>query len=305
MARPTLSKVIYQQQIGRGMRTYPGKDYLVLFDFVDVFGRHNEALSVHRVLRKAVYKPGSRLFGTDDPNEAVELPLHLWASDYQPINIFDWQEQVADMVTAPALSQMLRKSEEWVGDKFKAGEITADEVVDLGAGRAVAYFRKERAQELREQYNLPIVTEDNLFEDFLAFLDDMSMTYSYKPVWFLSLLAHVDDNGRASVAAVTNTFWQFYKDRLADGEIAEDGTSKLSAPDALPLSDVQQIISRGPFSRFSRLEYVGYGHDKAFYKIHQAVWQKLREPDQRTAAETACRNSLTAYYERRLTKSGG
>src|SRR5205085_9997857 len=61
MARPTLSKVIYQQQLGRGMRKHPGKEYLVLFDFVDAFSRHNLALSLHRLLRKAQYRTGSRV----------------------------------------------------------------------------------------------------------------------------------------------------------------------------------------------------------------------------------------------------
>jgi superfamily II DNA or RNA helicase len=298
MARPTLSKVIYQQQIGRGMRTHPGKEYLVLFDFVDVFGRHNEALSVHRVLRKAIYKAGSRLFGTNSPGETVELPLHLWASDYQPINIFDWQDQVADMLTAPALSRLLRKNEEWIGDKHKAGEIAADETINLGAGRAIPYFRKERVAELRERYGLREVTDENLFDDFLAFLSDMSMTYSYKPVWFLALLAHVDDNGKASVSSVTNAFWQFYKDRAASGLTVEHPTSLLSAPDSLTSSEVQQTINRGPFSRFSRLDYIDYARDKAFYQLHKAIWGRLQDQAQRTNAEELCRTRIEAYYKR-------
>ena len=35
MARPTMSKTIYLQQLGRGMRTYKGKEFLMVFDFVD------------------------------------------------------------------------------------------------------------------------------------------------------------------------------------------------------------------------------------------------------------------------------
>lgn len=298
MARPTLSKVIYQQQIGRGMRTYPGKEYLVLFDFVDVFGRHNQALSVHRLLRKAKYKPGSRMFGADRPGETIELPLHLWANDYQPINIFDWQEKVADMLTAPALSRLLRKSEEWIGDKHKAGEIVADEIIDLGAGRTVPYFRKERAVELRERYGLREVSDENLFEDFLSFLDDMHMTTSYKPVWFLSLLAHVDENGKALASKVTDTFWQFYKDRLASGLVVERTTSLLSAPNSLTISDVQQTINRGPFSRFSRLDYTGYARDRAYYQVQKAVWERLQHSQQRAIIDELCRKSINTYYKR-------
>lgn len=34
MARPTMSKVLYTQQLGRGMRNSEGKDHLMVFDFV-------------------------------------------------------------------------------------------------------------------------------------------------------------------------------------------------------------------------------------------------------------------------------
>ena len=35
MARPTMSKTIYMQQLGRGTRRCPGKDDLLVIDFVD------------------------------------------------------------------------------------------------------------------------------------------------------------------------------------------------------------------------------------------------------------------------------
>ncbi len=41
MARPTLSKIVYMQQLGRGTRKAPGKEFLIVFDFVDNAGRYN------------------------------------------------------------------------------------------------------------------------------------------------------------------------------------------------------------------------------------------------------------------------
>lgn len=40
-ARPTLSKILYIQAIGRGMRLYPSKDELTLIDIVGNYGKHN------------------------------------------------------------------------------------------------------------------------------------------------------------------------------------------------------------------------------------------------------------------------
>ena len=41
MARPTQSKVLYIQEIGRGLRPYPGKETCLIFDVVDVSGKHS------------------------------------------------------------------------------------------------------------------------------------------------------------------------------------------------------------------------------------------------------------------------
>jgi hypothetical protein len=41
MARPTQSKVLYIQCVGRGLRTSPGKEDCLLLDFVDIQGRHD------------------------------------------------------------------------------------------------------------------------------------------------------------------------------------------------------------------------------------------------------------------------
>jgi superfamily II DNA or RNA helicase len=298
MARPTLSKVIYQQQLGRGMRTHPGKQYLVLLDFVDAFSRHNRALSLHRLLRKPQYRAGSRVFqGEGHDSFPEELPIHLWAIDYQLVDIFDWQERVEGMVTAPALSRMLRKSEGWVIERSKKGEILPDEVVDLGGGNRVPYFSVDRVRGIRERYGLQEVTDETLYDDFLRFLSAMDMTHSYKPVWFLALLQCADERGQASVQEVNREFHRFYLERAARGEPVERPTAKMASPEELTPTDVQQVVNQGPFNRFSRLDFVGYAADRAFYKVSPAVWRRLREPAERERAEALCREGIRKYYE--------
>lgn len=58
MARPTMSKTIYMQQLGRGMRTCQGKDCLVVFDFVDNANMFNSPYSMHRMFNISSYRPG-------------------------------------------------------------------------------------------------------------------------------------------------------------------------------------------------------------------------------------------------------
>ena len=63
MARPTMSKVLYTQQLGRGMRLAPGKESLMVFDFVDNASQYNMPYSMHRLFRLKEYKPGALVLG--------------------------------------------------------------------------------------------------------------------------------------------------------------------------------------------------------------------------------------------------
>jgi superfamily II DNA or RNA helicase len=304
MARPTLSKVVYQQQLGRGMRKHPGKECLILFDFVDVFSRQNQALSLNRLLRKAGYRAGARVF--EDGSEGdfpAEVPIHLWATDYQLVDIFDWQERVEGLVTGAALSRILRKSEGWVQLRWQRGELPADEVIELGRGNRVPYFSPARVDEIRQRYGLNAINEEDLFEDLQRFLRAMDMTHSYKPVWFLALLTAVDERGRASVTAVTEEFHRFYLAREQRGELVERQPARMAAPGSLTRGQVQQVVNQGPFDRFARLDFVGYARDRASYQINPSVWSRLREPANRAAAEEICRQAAHAYFEA-LSKPG-
>jgi superfamily II DNA or RNA helicase len=104
MARPTLSRVIYLQQLGRGMRKAPDKECLIVFDFVDNASRYNQSLNLHRILDKHQYRRGGLVLAPPSLSAAEEealargerptttLEIGLWAKDYQEIDVFNWQQ---------------------------------------------------------------------------------------------------------------------------------------------------------------------------------------------------------------------
>ena len=159
MARPTLSKIIYLQQLGRGTRKAPGKECLLVFDFVDNANRYNQSLSLHRVLGENRYRRGGLVLGPQHLLEAEEealargerpttvLEIGLWARDYQEIDVFNWQEAVSDMLSASDMEIELAAAEGRIRSAVERGLIVPDHTLTLGE-RTYYYFIRDRAEEI-------------------------------------------------------------------------------------------------------------------------------------------------------------
>lgn len=87
MARPTLSKVIYLQQLGRGTRKAPGKECLVVIDFVDNSLQYNQSLNLHRVVGAAKCRPGGLVLAPNDLMKADDEALDRGDRPTAVINI--------------------------------------------------------------------------------------------------------------------------------------------------------------------------------------------------------------------------
>ncbi len=199
MARPTLSKVLYLQQLGRGTRKLPGKECLIVFDFVDNANRYNHALSLHGVLGKNRYRRGGLAVAPQNLLNAEEealarregptavLEIGLWAKDYEEINIFNWQETVVSMISLPDLERDLGVAEGRVRGAIERGQVKPDHALELG-DRTYVYFHRDRVEEVRIAIGAPKMEDHSIRDRCLEFISAMDMTLSYKPVMLLALL---------------------------------------------------------------------------------------------------------------------
>lgn len=94
-----MSKTIYLQQLGRGTRRCPGKEDLLVVDFVDNANMFNMPYSLHRVLDIAKYQPMAyvlapenkrkldqdMLFQGEKPEAWLDVPIDV--SDYEIIDL--------------------------------------------------------------------------------------------------------------------------------------------------------------------------------------------------------------------------
>lgn len=304
MARPTLSKIVYMQQLGRGTRKAPGKEALIVFDFVDNAGRYNQSWSLHRLTRTTRYRPGGLVLAPDqriaDEEERGEVPpvvlnLGLWAKGFEEIDIFDWQSEIKDMTSVADLELALAASEGYLRNKVLKGELEPDHDLEIGR-RRYFYFRKERKGEIAERFGLKPVTAANIRERFLAFCEEMDMSASYKPVLLLCLLDTVDEEGSVPIANLTLAFRDFYLDRLARGLTPEKSKARMARVQKLTDAEIQRLILEMPFRKFAQRGFLDYGRDVSWVRFAPNLWKRLSDADQQRLRDVS-REAIARYYQ--------
>lgn len=211
MARPTMSKTIYLQQLGRGTRRCPGKEDLLVVDFVDNANMFNMPYSLHRVLDIAKYQPMAyvlapenkrkldqdMLFQGEKPEAWLDVPIDV--SDYEIIDLFNWQNSVRDMISQIEFVRMVDVQSETVERYIKDGKVKPDLSIPFGDKRMFHYFREESIRNIAKQYGWDLITPQNMADKFMKFIETMDMSYSYKPVLLKAIYEYMDSSGRVAM----------------------------------------------------------------------------------------------------------
>lgn len=308
MARPTLSKVVYLQQLGRGTRKSPGKECLIVFDFIDNATRYNQSLSAHRVLGINRYRPGGLLIAPSDDIESDErafdrnqkpttaIEIGLWTRDFEPIDIFDWQQQMSAMISSFELDRELGVGSGRIRTAVERGDIRPDHTITLG-DRTHYWFNRDRIDEIRETIGAPRMDAHGIRDRFLAFVTDMDMSLSYKPVMLLCLLQVADEKGRAKSEQVARKFRQFYAKRYDSGLIVEKPGSRKIPINELDETEILRLMLGMPFEKFERRRFLKYDSDLSVIRFEQSLWRQLESKDIQSIRDI-CNRHIEDYYAR-------
>ena len=308
MARPTMSKTIYLQQLGRGTRRCPGKEDLLVVDFVDNANMFNMPYSLHRVLDIAKYQPMAyvlapenkrkldqdMLFQGEKPEAWLDVPIDV--SDYEIINLFNWQNSVKDMISQIEFVRMVDVQSETVERYIKDGKVKPDLSIPFGDKRMFHYFREESIRNIAKQYGWDLITPQNMADKFMKFIETMDMSYSYKPVLLKAIYEYMDTSGRVTLPDVVDYFIDFYEDRKAHGMIAEKSTS-IYQKGGYTRKDVEKNILSNPFKRFEDMRFLMRCKDVETIEVNPIIFRKLTREDWLHIVDV-CDKSLEKYYLR-------
>ncbi len=308
MARPTMSKVLYTQQLGRGMRNSEGKEYLMVFDFVDNASQYNAPYSMHRLFKLKDYHAGGTVLDKKGQREA-ELELYakgerpdaivdypVDATDYEIVDIFNWQEEAQGMVSQMEFVRRVDVQSETIERYIREGMLIPDLIVPMSEHRTFKYFKEETLISYAEKYNWKLIDDNNRISLFLEMVEQMDMSYSYKPVLLKAVLTHADANGRVKISDIVDYFRSFYEARRKADLIVEKANS-VYAKGNYTDKDAERNILSNPFKRFEDMNMMRHTKTLGIVEIEPTVWKKLSDGD-KTNILNICDNMLDKYYSR-------
>ena len=307
MARPTMSKTIYMQQLGRGMRTHQGKDFLMVFDFVDNANMFNCPYSIHRLLNIGQYVPGGLVLGKKHdiewdndmfrkggkPTVLIDYPIHVM--DYEVIDIFNWQDKAHQMYSQMELTRRVSAQEETISRYIKENKIVPDMNVPISEHKTLHYFHKKRVKEYCQKFGWTEITPANRKQLFLDFCKEMQMSYSYKPVFIMSFLSCMNERGEAVLSEVAEAFAWYYEDRIKQGLPAEKRNC-IFTKGGYTAKDVERLILSMPFKRFEGMGYMRHSKYLGIIQIDKSIMKTLDDNDISDIL-TYCMNALDRYWK--------
>lgn len=308
MARPTMSKVLYTQQLGRGMRSAKGKKNLMVFDFVDNASQYNMPYSLHRLFQLKDYRPGRLVLAPkgqriaeeglyakgEKPDAIVDYPVD--ATDYELVDIFNWQEEAQGMISQMEFIRRVDVQSETIEKYVREGKLISDLNVPMSEHRTFKYFRKETLEKYAQQYGWTIITDENRKDLFMDMIRQMDMNYSYKPILIKAILLYADDKGRIAINDIANFFRNFFNERRSQGLIVEKSQS-VYLNESITDKEIIRNILIYPYKRFSDMGFLKHSKTLELIEIDQIIWKQLTNEDLIEMKEI-CNTKLEEYFDR-------
>lgn len=241
-------------------------------------GVSNRPWSAHALFGLDGYRPFGDLFPRSGDsfgelillNTTHELPIHL-----QPIELFTMQKLYEGFLSGESLARELFVSKGTINSWNLKKEIAP--TVSLPMGRStIRLFDPDQVDVIRTQKSLRIHTEETLLEDFWAFIEERTYSFSYKMIFIFPLLETIDSTGDADIKMLVERYRSFYLERIHLGKVVDRANSPYLAEYFLrdDRALTQNLLSN-PFDKFERKRFMYYTKDLKKISIHHRIWDDL------------------------------
>lgn len=294
MARPTLSKVLYMQQLGRGVRKYQGKECLYVIDVVDDYVGKLSPWNFNSLFKIPIYMPfaGVRL----ESNGPIDIfGLNETEMTMEEVDIFTFEEKYGDYLSLEQAARELFIGTETLRKWTKENLSFSSLKLPLG-NKMMPYYSKEDIINIRKIKGLKEHNNDTILEDFLDFIDENTLTFSFKLIFMLNMFKLANNEGEVNISNLVLEYTYFYQDRLNRGLKIDKDNCVYNNDYLKDFNKMKKSILANPFEKFERKRFVYYSKDLNIICFNPILWQKLTK-DIKEDVIAKENKFLKEYYE--------
>ena len=297
MARPTLSKVLYLQQIGRGLRRTSIKKNVFVIDVVDEYGAMVRPCSMHAIFGNSLYVPFGDITRQDYlPGQMIEIDgITERVERIVEVDIHTFEEKYGDYYSQEQLAREYFVNTGTITSWIRKGKITPTVEFPFGS-KKISLFSPGDVEKYRKELNIQEHNDETVRDDFFEFLEERDYSLSYKMPFLLSFIDHMDTIGDAKIEDVLTDYIAFYQDRIDKGLPVDRPSCPYNAETLKDRKMIKSSMLTNPFEKFERKRFMYYSKDLGVISLNHALLAKMSEGDwERVKGQM--REDLERYYE--------
>lgn len=296
MARPTLSKVLYLQQIGRGLRKTDTKKNVVVIDVVDEYGAMVKACNMHSIFANPYYVPFGDITKKDYiPGDMVIIDgIEERIERITEVDINSFEDMYGNFLSQEQVAREYFVSTGTVTNWIRKRKITPTVEYRFGS-KSLYLFSPEDVEKYRRELDIREHNDNTIKQDFFDFLEERDYSLSYKMPFMLAVIKYIDSIGDAKIDDVLDDYIAFYQDRLRRGLQMDRSTCPYDEDTLKDRKAICRNMLTNPFEKFERKRFLYYSKDLGVISMNHALYSQMETEDW-IRVKTQLQEDLKNYY---------
>ena len=296
MARPTLSKVLYLQQIGRGLRKTDIKKNVIVIDVVDEYGAMIKACNMHTIFANPYYVPFGDITITNyTPGDMLVIDgIEERIERITEVDINTFEDKYGDYLSQEQLAREYFVNTGTITSWIKKGKIKPSVEYKFGS-KSLYLFSPDDVEKYRNELGIKEHNNNTIKQDFFEFLEERDYSLSYKMPFLLAFIKNVNTIGDAKIDDVLNDYIAFYQDRIDRGLQVDRGTCPYNETMLQDRKAICRNMLTNPFEKFERKRFLYYSKDLSIIAMNHALYSKMNKEDW-DRVKSQMQEDLQHYY---------
>ncbi len=280
MARPTLSKVLYLQQIGRGLRKTDVKKNVIVIDVVDEYGAMVKACSMHSIFQNPYYVPFGDVTRTDYKlgDMVVIDGIQECIERITEVDVLSFEDKYGDYLSQEQLAREYFVNTSTIRNWIKNKKIIPSVTYKFGS-KSLYLFSPKDVDTYRKELNIKEHSDKTIKKDFFDFLEERDYSLSYKMPFLLAIINHIDSIGDAKIEDVLDDYIRFYMDRLDRNLPVDRKSCPYNKKMLADRSAIRKNMLANPFEKFERKRFMYYSKDLSIISMNHVLFSQLDSND--------------------------